>query len=170
MDVVSKSVTASTQRISFPYQLVFHFFSTSDKYLIVCCHTHLNIQTQTQACTTCVMGRTCHQKLLSATFCYITLQMSLSAGGWMKDLRVCVCVCFCAEGHAFVIVWPCDFSWNWKMYGLSCLFSCELACFAMLMSHQRILTMRERLLPCPLALSRWMVFGVCIESARNTTL
>lgn len=92
---VSKSVTASTQRIPFPYQLVCHFFSTSDTYLIVCCHTHLNIQIQTQACTTCVMGRTCHQKLLSATFWYITLQMSLSAGGWMKDLRVCACVFLC---------------------------------------------------------------------------
>lgn len=38
------------------------------------------------------MGKTCHEKLLRVTFCYINLQMSLSAGGRMKDLRACVCV------------------------------------------------------------------------------
>lgn len=38
------------------------------------------------------MGKTCREKLLRVTFCYINLQMSLSAGGGMKDLRACVCV------------------------------------------------------------------------------
>lgn len=60
--------------------------------LVVCCHTHLNVpNTNTSMSRRAVMGKTCREKLLRVTFCYINLQMSLSAGG-MKDLRACVCV------------------------------------------------------------------------------
>lgn len=58
--------------------------------------------------------------------------MGLSAGEWMIDL--CVCVCACKD--VFVLAWPCDSSWNERMYFLSSLFTystvCLLACYATL--------------------------------------
>lgn len=52
----------------------------------------------------------------------------------MNDRSASIYVCVCACKHAFVFVWPCDSSWNERIYFLSCLFTystvCLLACLA----------------------------------------